>query len=276
MSQFAYNVITGQLDLVGSGGGGPSYIDGVVDDSSLLPVTLGTPALDSVYLAKAGSGVWLINRRPAGLYCRIANNGDLDDWQYLGAFPEVNADANWALYNSADPTKEMKFDVSGITAGTTRTLTVPDKDIVIAGANDVFTYAVVAVSSNHNPAGTGQTYYIGTAFDLAPVTNATLREITFPFNAVITDASVIIHVGGSLGTAASSGTVQLHNKNTSTSVPLVNAGIGFSAAAQSTNAGGLAVNIDGNTPYAIRIDTPVFTANPTAVRYAVVLYIQKQ
>jgi len=38
----------------------------------------------------------------------------------------VNADGNWALYNSADPSKELKFDVSGVSASTVRTLTVPD------------------------------------------------------------------------------------------------------------------------------------------------------
>jgi hypothetical protein len=132
---FDFNPITGQLDLVGSGGGS-SYIDGVVADSSLLPVTLGTPALDAVYLAKAGSGVWLINRKPAGLYVRVANNGVAADWTYLGAFPEVNADGNWELYNTADPTKELKFDLSGITTGTTRTITVPDKNVTLDDAGD--------------------------------------------------------------------------------------------------------------------------------------------
>jgi hypothetical protein len=150
VATFDYNPITGQLDLVG---GGASYIDGVVADSSLLPVTLGTPALDSVYLAKAGSGVWLINRKPAGLYCRTANNGDAADWTYLGAFPEVNADGNWALYNSTDPTKEMKFDVSGITTGQTRTLTVPDANGTIALTSDITgggtkTYAVFTPDNN--------------------------------------------------------------------------------------------------------------------------------
>jgi hypothetical protein len=126
-----YNPFTDALDQTGSGGG-TSYIDGVVADSSLLPVTLGTPALDAVYLAKAGSGVWLISRKPAGLYVRVANNGVAADWTYLGAFPEVNADGNWELYNTADPTKELKFDLSGITTGTTRTLTVPDASGTIA------------------------------------------------------------------------------------------------------------------------------------------------
>jgi hypothetical protein len=123
VARFDYNPLTNQLDLVDSPAG---YINGVVADPTLLPVTLGTPALDSVYLAKAGSGLWLISRKPAGLYCRTANNGVAADWTRLGAFPEVNADGNWELYNTADPTKELKFSLSGITTGTTRTLTAPD------------------------------------------------------------------------------------------------------------------------------------------------------
>ncbi len=138
MSNYAYNPITGQLDLVG---GGASYIDGVVDNSSLLPVTVGTPALDSVFLAKAGSGLWLISRRPAGLYVRVANNGVAADWTYLGAFPEVNADGNWELYNSTDPTKELKFDLSGLPTGTTRTVTGPagNGQMMVSGQAGSFT-----------------------------------------------------------------------------------------------------------------------------------------
>jgi hypothetical protein len=118
-----YNPFTDALDQTG---GGASYIDGVVADSSLLPVTLGSPALDSVFLAKAGSGLWLISRRPAGLYVRVANNGVAADWTYLGAFPEVNSSANWSLYDGTTPSKELKFDLSGISTSTVRTLTAPD------------------------------------------------------------------------------------------------------------------------------------------------------
>jgi len=129
VSSYAYNPFTSNLDLVGSGA---SYIDGVVATPASLPVTLNTPALDAVYLAKAGSGVWLISRRPAGLYCRVANNGNVNDWQHLGAFPEVNSSANWELYDGSDPTKELKFDLSGISTGTTRTLTAPNASGTIA------------------------------------------------------------------------------------------------------------------------------------------------
>ena len=129
MGSFEVNPVTGQLDLVGASA---SYINGTVATPADLPTTIGNPALDSVYLCKAGSGLWLVNRRPAGLYCRTGNAGTAADWTHLGAFPEVNADGNWELYNSTDPTKELKFDLSGITTGTTRTLTAPDASGTIA------------------------------------------------------------------------------------------------------------------------------------------------
>jgi hypothetical protein len=139
VATFDYNPITGQLDLVGAGGG-TSYINGVVADPTALPVTLGTPALDSVYLCKAGSGLWLINRRPAGLYVRVANNGVAADWTYLGAFPEVNSSANWSLYDGTTPSKELKFDLSGISSSTVRTLTVPDASGEIALQSEAYDF----------------------------------------------------------------------------------------------------------------------------------------
>jgi hypothetical protein len=108
---FKFNPFTGNFDFTGSSGGA-TYIDGAVANSSLLPVTVDSPPLDSVFLAKAASGVWFINRKPAGLYCRTSNNGDLDDWTYLGAFPEVNSDANWRLYDEADPTRELEIEIT--------------------------------------------------------------------------------------------------------------------------------------------------------------------
>lgn len=107
---WGFNPFTVNFDR--TGGGGASYIDGVLDTANDLPVTVGTPALDAVYLVKEGSGVWLVNRKPAGLYCRTANNGNINDWTYLGAFPEVNSDANWRLYNDTNPTRELQIELT--------------------------------------------------------------------------------------------------------------------------------------------------------------------
>lgn len=39
---------------------------------------------------------------------------------------ETLKDSNWTMQNASDTTKQMKFDASGITTGTTRTLSAPD------------------------------------------------------------------------------------------------------------------------------------------------------
>ena len=137
----------------GFGGSGASYINGVVETSADLPITVGIPALDSVYLAKAASGTWFEDRKPAGLYCRVANNGNSDDWYYLGAFPEINADGNWELYNTTDPSKELKFDVSGVSTGTTRTIKIPDKDGTMMLVDDPIKHLVYNNSGAAIPKG---------------------------------------------------------------------------------------------------------------------------
>lgn len=46
------------------------------------------------------------------------------------------SDAQFSLSDNSDPTKIMNFQLSGITTGTTRTLTIPDKSGVLLTAND--------------------------------------------------------------------------------------------------------------------------------------------
>lgn len=88
-----FNPFTGNLDFAGSGGGGGgARIDGRVASPAALPITLGTPAVDSVYLCESSSGVWLVNYKPAGLWRRIANDGELTDWSYMGPFDGKFAD----------------------------------------------------------------------------------------------------------------------------------------------------------------------------------------
>jgi hypothetical protein len=113
-------------EIGSGGGGGGGYINGIVNTYNDLPVTIGTPAINSVYLVRFSTGIWLINRHPAGLYIRISDLGNLDDWEYLGTFPEVQSDSRWRVYNEAAPTKEVALDVSGVTSGVTRTLSVPN------------------------------------------------------------------------------------------------------------------------------------------------------
>ena len=123
-----FNPLTGNFDFTGSGGGGgSSYIDGEVQNFSALP-TANPPAVDSAYLVREPEGTWLINRKPAGIYIRVATTGTrATDWTYAGILPDVFNDANFLLYDNGDSSKNLAFQLSGITTGTTRTLTAADR-----------------------------------------------------------------------------------------------------------------------------------------------------
>jgi hypothetical protein len=131
---FAFNPFTGNFDLKGSGGGGgASYIDGEVATYTDLPLD-GSAALNTAWLVREASGTWLIARKPAGIYIRTATAGVSRDadYTYAGILPDVFNDANFLLYDNADSSKNLAFQLSGISASTTRTLTVPNSSGTIA------------------------------------------------------------------------------------------------------------------------------------------------
>jgi hypothetical protein len=132
---FAFNPFTGSFDLKGSGGGGggASYIDGEVAVYTDLPLD-GTAAINTAWLVREASGAWLLARKPAGIYIRTATAGVSRDadYTYAGILPDVFNDANFLLYDNGDSSKNLAFQLSGITTGTTRTLTVPDASGTIA------------------------------------------------------------------------------------------------------------------------------------------------
>lgn len=129
-----YNPFTDALDQTGSGGG--SYIDGEVEYHSNLPVTVGTPAVNSAFLVRKGEGLYFISRKPAGIWVRELNNGNLDDWKFAGLFSDLYRDANFRIISDSDVSKELAFSLSAITTGTTRTITVPNKNLTLDDAGD--------------------------------------------------------------------------------------------------------------------------------------------
>ena len=143
-----YNPFTDALDQTGSGGG-TSYIDGDVEYHSNLPVTVGAPAVNSAFLVRKGEGLYFVSRKPAGIWVRELNNGNLDDWKYAGTFSDLYRDANFRILNNTDITKELAFDVSGVATGTTRTLTVPNASGTIARTE---TFAAPPSIGNTTPA----------------------------------------------------------------------------------------------------------------------------
>ena len=130
-----FNPLTGNFDFTGSGGGGggASYIDGEVAVYTDLPLD-GTAAINTAWLVREASGAWLLARKPAGIYIRTATAGVSRDadYTYAGILPDVFNDANFLLYDNDDSSKNLAFQLSGITTGTTRTLTVPDASGTLA------------------------------------------------------------------------------------------------------------------------------------------------
>jgi hypothetical protein len=185
---FKFNPFTGTFDQTGSSGGA-SYIDGEVAAYANLPLD-GTAPLDSAWLVRTASGVWPVSRKQAGIYIRTAMGGTSidDDWTYAGTMPDVFSDANFTIYDDADSSKTLKFQLSGITTGTPRTLIAPNASGTLALTS---TFAAPPAIGN-TTAAAGNFTTLGASGTITAATSST----TPPTN--ITDARGIqwANVGG--------------------------------------------------------------------------------
>jgi hypothetical protein len=81
-------------------------------------------------ITSAGGGTWTLH-----------NTEDLRQTNNVGGGASITpqqtfSDAEFAIFNTTDPTKIIDFDASGITTATTRTLSIPDDDGTIAITGD--------------------------------------------------------------------------------------------------------------------------------------------
>ena len=177
---FAFNPLTGNFDLKGSGGGGgASYIDGEVATYTDLPLD-GSAALNTAWLVRQASGTWLIARKPAGIYIRTATAGVSRDadYTYAGILPDVFNDANFLLYDNADSSKNLAFQLSGISTGTTRTVDAPAGNgrMLVEGQSIGSTTAAAGTFTTLSAAptsGSALTLTGGTVTASAPLIDAT-------------------------------------------------------------------------------------------------------
>lgn len=111
-----------------STGGGSNYAEYNTFADLPAPTTAGTTAV-----VITATGVPFINKKAAGLY-----RADGAVWVYLGPVPEgYFSDNVLRFYDNIDASKQAVFELSGITAATTRTYNFPDKDGTLACLDDV-------------------------------------------------------------------------------------------------------------------------------------------
>jgi phage gp37-like protein len=135
-----FNPFSNTLDQTGSGGGGgAAFFAGEVATYADLPLD-GTAALNSRWLVRSNSGTWPFSSyKQAGVYVRTGTVGANRDDDYTltdTSFHDVMSDEAFVLFDNGDATKNLKFQLSGITTGTTRTITVPDANITLDDAGD--------------------------------------------------------------------------------------------------------------------------------------------
>lgn len=112
---------------VGTLGGGTSYAE--VTNFAALPAA---PSLGETVLVLEPQGIRFVNYKAAGLYRYTGS------WVYLGAIPDgYFSDNVLTFYDNEDPSKRLQLELSGITAGALRVLTIPDKSGILATLADV-------------------------------------------------------------------------------------------------------------------------------------------
>lgn len=94
----------------------------------------------------------------------------------------VFSDAIFRIQDNADATKQIAFEVSGITTGTTRTLTVPNVSGTIALTSDLLSYAPLSPPINAQT-GVSYTLVLADAGSIVTMNNGSANTLIIPTNA---------------------------------------------------------------------------------------------
>jgi len=110
---------------------------GEVTNFAALPVAGNA---GDTYLVLNATGIWPFNRKPAGFY-----RDDGASWVHMGwDIASLQTDSNWVMRDNLDNTKMMQFQLSGISTGQTRTVTIPDKDFTISATQKYMDFSIPA------------------------------------------------------------------------------------------------------------------------------------
>ena len=160
--------------LTGGGGGSGTGWDGQVEFRGDLPITVGTPAVGSIYLVEKPTTILLgaYTTYQSGLYFRDLNNGNLSDWRRLNIKIKFT-DGEFKVVGVADESKVLQFDVSSIATSTTRTASWQNSSGIVAWLSDIITnHSGLSLDDGTNPHGTTKS---DVGLSNVPNVDATLR-----------------------------------------------------------------------------------------------------
>jgi hypothetical protein len=130
-----YDPILSKLRSGKSSGGSGTGFTAIYSTHATLVANETPSGTNNIFLVRQTTSTLLFfNRKQAGIWI---DDPDTLAFEYLGSSPSVFADGELAFYNSVDETKEVDFDLSGITTATRRTITFSDKSGTIAYLDDI-------------------------------------------------------------------------------------------------------------------------------------------
>lgn len=142
-------------------------IKGFADTFADLPATPDN-VLD-IWGVRIATGIWLINRKPAGLYRWDIGSSS---WKHMSAFPEQHNSANFEIFDDTDNTKRLIFDISNLSTATIRDIIMPDNnvDLSLIISSDISLSSVTGtmwtekLSKTFTPLRAGQNYLVIVTF----------------------------------------------------------------------------------------------------------------
>lgn len=126
--KFTFNPFTSNFDIIGSSG---NSFTGYTKVATWADLPAAADHNTELYVVLASTGTWPFTNKNAGLYY---SNGSA--WSWLSNVPYSFVDNVFEIYDDGDNTRSFKFSAGSITAGNSRTITVPDRDFIL---NDIRT-----------------------------------------------------------------------------------------------------------------------------------------